>query len=159
MSISTVLPRSLTPSHLAPELAARRVSSRRRLLFWIRTHPWTLLATIILLIHAVPFILKQHSEWDEVYLRAATRLLNGGDVYRLEDGYAYPPFMAWAAIPFTFLSPLVSRFLWFVVNVGCLVGMWGLAWRMTGGGILEGVQSTDTRAHLICFLGLACGAR
>jgi hypothetical protein len=107
----------------------------------------------------VPFILKQHSEWDEVYLRAATRLLNGGDVYRLEDGYAYPPFMAWAVIPFTFLSPLISRLVWFAINVACLVGMLRLAWRMTGGGILEGIWPTDTREHLICILGLACGLR
>jgi hypothetical protein len=159
MSASTVLPRPLTPPHLAAELAPRGASSRRSFLSWVRLHPWTFLATVILLIHAVPFILKQHSEWDEVYLRAATRLLDGGDVYHLEDGYAYPPFMAWAAIPFTFLSPLVSRISWFVVNVGCLVGMWRLAWRLTGGGILEDNRSTDNREHLICFLGLACSLR
>jgi len=149
----------LTPPHFAAELAPRGTSSKWRFLFWVRLHPWTFLATIILLIHALPFILKQHSEWDEVYLRAATRLADGGDVYRLQDGYAYPRFMAWAAIPFTFLSPLVSRLAWLAINVGCLVGVWRLAWRLTGGGILEGARSADNREHLICFLGLACSLR
>jgi hypothetical protein len=114
---------------------------------------------MVLLMHAAPFILKQHSEWDEVYLRAATRLLDGGDIYRFEDGYSYLPFMAWAAIPFTFLSPMVSRVAWLAINVGCLVGMWRLAWRLTGGALLEGARPADNREHLICFLGLACSLR
>jgi hypothetical protein len=126
---------------------------------WLRTHPWTLLAVLILLIHAVPFLLKHHSEWDEVYLRAAGRLLYGGDVYRFEDGYSYPPFMAWLAIPFVFLPQAVSRALWLGINIGCLVGMWRLAWRLTGGGALKGNQATDKREHLICFLGIACSVR
>jgi len=95
-------------------------------------HPWTILAIVILIVHAVPILLKQHSEWQEVYVRAAGRLLNGGDVYRLEDGYSYPPFMAWLAIPFTELPPTLSRLLWFGISLGCLVSMWRLAWRLTG---------------------------
>jgi len=122
-------------------------------------HPWTILAIVILIVHAVPILLKQHSEWQEVYVRAAGRLLNGGDVYRLQDGYSYPPFMAWLAIPFTVLPPTLSRLLWFGINLGCLVCMWRLAWRLTGGGHLEGVQATNNKEHLICFLGLACSVR
>ena len=159
MSTSTALHRSLTPPHLAAELARRGGSTKWRFLSWVRLHPWTFLATIVLLVHALPFILKQHSEWDEVYLRAATRLADGDDVYRLQDGYAYPPFMAWAAIPFTFLSSLVSRVAWLGINVGCLLGMWRLAWRLTGGGILEPARFADSREQLICFLGLACSLR
>src|SRR6266849_3616697 len=134
-------------------------SSRWRCVSWARAYPWTLLAIVTLLVHAVPFLLKQHSEWDEVYLRASGRLLNGGDVYRFEDGYSYPPFMAWLAIPFTALPTTVSRMLWLTINIGCLVGMWRLAWHLTGGGNLEGVQPTNIKEHLVCFLGLACSAR
>lgn len=148
MSISPALPQSL---------ALR--ASRSRFVAWARIHPWILLAIVILLAHAVPFLLKYHSEWDEVYLRAAGRLLNGGDVYRFEDGYSYPPFMALLAIPFTGLPTVVSRTIWFTINVGCLVGMWRLAWRLTGGGNLEGDRATDHPEHLICFLGLACSLR
>ena len=126
---------------------------------WARMHPWTILAIVILMAHAVPILLKQHSEWQEVYVRAAGRLLNGGDVYRLEDGYSYPPFMAWLAIPFTALPPIVSRLLWFGLNLGCLVSMWRLAWRLTGGGHLEGIQADNIKEHLVCFLGLACSVR
>ena len=122
-------------------------------------HPWTILAIVILFMHAVPVLLKQHSEWQEVYVRAAGRLLNGGDVYRLQDGYSYPPFMAWLAIPFTALPPTLSRLLWFGINVGCLVCMWRLAWGLTGGGHLEGIQASNIKEHLVCFLGLVCSAR
>ena len=122
-------------------------------------HPWTILAIVILMAHAVPVLLKQHSEWQEVYVRAAERLLNGGDVFRLQDGYSYPPFMAWLAIPFTALPPIVSRLLWFGLNLGCLVSMWRLAWRLTGGGHLEGIQADNIKEHLVCFLGLACSVR
>jgi hypothetical protein len=132
---------------------------RWSVLSWSRTHLWTILATIILSMHAVPILLKQHSEWNEVYVRAASRLLHGGDVYRFEDGYSYPPFMAWMAIPFTVLPATLSRMVWFGINVSCLIIMWRLAWRMTGGGQLEGVQASDSREHLVCFLGLACSVR
>jgi hypothetical protein len=131
----------------------------QRILNWARSHPWTLLAILILLIHAVPFLLKHHSEWDEVYLRAAGRLLHGGDVYRYEDGYSYPPFMAWLAIPFTGLPVTVSRVLWLGINIGCLIGIWRLAWRLSGGGTLEGNKVTQLSEHLICFLGVACSVR
>lgn len=126
---------------------------------WARTHPWTILAIVILIVHAVPILLKQHSEWQEVYVRAGWGLLNGGDVYRLEDGYSYPPFMAWLAIPFTALPTTLSPLLWFSINVGCLVCMWRLAWRLTGGKHLEGIQTDNNKEHLVCFLGLACSAR
>ncbi len=148
MSISPAIPQSL----VLPV-------SRWGFPAWARLHPWTLLAILILLAHAFPFLLKQHSEWDEVYLRAAGRLHYGGDVYRFEDGYSYPPFMALLVIPFTGVPAIVSRTLWFTINVGCLVFMWRLAWGLTGGGKLEGPQATDNREQLICFLGLACSLR
>ena len=107
-------------------------------------HPWTILAIVILSAHAVPILLKQHSEWQEVYVRAAERLLHGGDVYRLEDGYSYPPFMAWLAIPFTALPTTLSRTIWFAMNVACLVCMCRLAWRLTGGGRLV-IRRPDLR--------------
>jgi hypothetical protein len=163
MHISPTFPRFLpTPAWLW------RFSS------WARTHPWTILAIVILFAHAVPVLLKQHSEWQEVYVRAAERLLNGGDVYRLQDGYSYPPFMAWLVIPFTVLWPPLSRLLWFGMNVGCLVCVWRLAWRLTGGGCLEGLVASRVsndpgtgpftrparlKEHLVCFVGLACSVR
>ena len=114
---------------------------RWRLLSWARMHPWTILAIVIISAHAVPVLTKQHSEWQEVYIRAAGRLLHGGDIYRFEDGYSYPPFMAWLTIPFTALPAIISRAVWFGINVGCLIAMWQLAWRMTGGGYLEGIAA------------------
>src|SRR6266849_6800537 len=130
-----------------------------RFFSWPRTHPWTILAIMILSAHAVPILLKQHSEWQEVYVRAAGRLLHGGDIYRFEDGYSYPPFMAWLAIPFTALPAILSRMVWFGINVVCLIVMWRMAWRITGGEHLEGIKAGNGKEHLVCFLGLACSAR
>src|SRR5438309_5166412 len=52
----------------------------------------------------------------------------------------------------------LCRTVWFAINVFCLICLWRLAWRMTGGGRLEGAQSNN-KENLVCFLGLACSAR
>src|SRR5438094_7093866 len=132
---------------------------RWRLLSWARMHPWTILAIVIISAHAVPVLTKQHSEWQEVYIRAAGRLLHGGDIYRFEDGYSYPPFMAWLAIPFTALPATASRMVWFGVNVVGLIALWRMAWRITGGRHLEGIEAGNNKEHLVCLLGLACSVR
>jgi hypothetical protein len=140
---------------------------------WLRTYPWTILAISILIAHAFPVLLKQHSEWQEVYVRAAEKLLHRGDVYRLEDGYSYPPFMALLAIPFMALPPTLSRTVWFAINIVCIVCMWRLAWRLTAGGRLEDDRASGVshdpgtgaftrpagQEHLVCFLGVACSVR
>src|SRR5262249_40594539 len=67
---------------------------------WLRTHPYTAATVVAFGVLAVTFCLRQDSEWDEVYVRAAQRLRQGQDLYERRDGYLYPPFMAWAALPF-----------------------------------------------------------
>jgi hypothetical protein len=130
-----------------------------KIVSWVRSHPWTMLAAIVLAGHAPSFLLRHSSEWDQVYLVAAERMIHGGDVYRYVDGYAYPPFMAWLAIPFTFMVPGMSRFLWFALNVVCFIFIFRWAWHLSGGGTLEGPRARDKTEHLICFLGLALAHR
>jgi len=72
---------------------------------------------------------RTKSDWDDVYLRAATYIADQGPLYTEFELYTYPPFMAWLSIPFTMLPPVPSRLLWFAVNVFCFVGMIRLAWR------------------------------
>jgi hypothetical protein len=72
---------------------------------------------------------RAKSDWDDVYLRAATYIADQGPLYIEFKLYTYPPFMAWLSIPFTMLPPVPSRLLWFAVNVFCFVGMVRIAWR------------------------------
>jgi hypothetical protein len=125
---------------------------------WLRAHPYTVLATLCFIGYAIPFQLRKHSEWHEVYMAAGSRLLSGEHIYVPTGdylGYVYPPFAALIAAPFTLLPHHAARTAWYLVNVFCLVQMLRWAWRLSGGGALEGTR-TSPREHLICFLGLCC---
>lgn len=95
-----------------------------------------LLNRLLLVTSVVTFIglgirfhrLDRPCEWDDVYLRAARALAAGTDVYGSVPLYTYPPFMAWAAIPFTWLPTWVRRALWFAINVACFLAMIRMAW-------------------------------
>jgi hypothetical protein len=108
--------------------ATTGLNSRTALRWLDRLAPWIVLATFVGL--AIPFHrLNRPCEWDDVYLRAAKVLQAGGPLYSEVPLYTYPPFMAWLAIPFTWMPVLASRALWFALNVGCFGGMVWLAWR------------------------------
>ena len=125
----------------------------------LRSRPYTLLFLLLCIALAAPFVLRKVSEWDDVYIRAANHLCAGQTIYDPHDGYAYPPFMAFLSIPFTYLPPLGSRAVFYLVNVLCLAVMVRSAWRVAGGGELEGAAATDKREHVIFLLGLACAFR
>jgi hypothetical protein len=106
---------------------------------------------------AVPFWLRQDSEWEQVYVRAAHHLRQGADLYRVEDGYLYPPFTAWAALPFTALPAAAGREAWLLLNVLCAAVMVRGAWRLAGGPRLEGGARAGRGEHLAAVLGACCG--
>ena len=124
---------------------------------WVRSHPYYLLAAVFFCIVAVPFLRKADSQFDNVYLRAAARLQVGEDMYPLQDGYLYPPLMAWLAIPFAYVPQMPVRMIWLGINVGCLSLLWIWCWRLAGGTRLN--ETTDWKEHLICGLGLMCAFR
>lgn len=126
---------------------------------WLLAYPYTVCGVLLFLGLAGPFVLRRVSEWDAVYVAAAERLQAGTTIYDPRDGYAYPPFMALLAVPFTHLPPLGSRALFYLVNVACLVVMCRCAWRVAGGGALEGTASASRGEHLVCVLGLAVAFR
>lgn len=124
---------------------------------WGRRHAWALLAAAFFAALLGPFVTRQDSEWDEVYVPAARRLLAGDDVYQQSGGYLYPPFMALAAVPFTDVPPWTNRLLFYLLNVAAAVVMVRSAWRAAGGGALPTWWSAPRREFTACCLGLGCG--
>lgn len=123
---------------------------------WLTTHPLTLAGVLLLAALSVPFCLRKHSEWEEVYLRAAVQMRAGEAVYGPGQSYLYPPFLAWLAVPFTALTSLEARIAWYGINAVSLVLLLRWSWRLAGGGSLEGERPVKRPEYLIGLLGLAC---
>lgn len=132
------------------------LTSSSRTLCWLKTHPFTGLGVAVLLIVGVSFCRRQDSEWEQVYLTAAAHLWNGTELYRIQDGYLYPPFMALTALPFLFVPAPLSRPLWFAVNVLALFALLRWSWRLAGGGRLEGSAAVNRGEKLAALLGFLC---
>jgi hypothetical protein len=124
---------------------------------WIRTRPYTTAALAVLAILGVSFCLRRDSEWDQVYVRAADHLWHGQDLYRPEDAYLYPPFMAFASLPFRALPAPISRAAWLLVNAACAFALVRGAWRLAGGPPLEGPGRAALTEHRAAWLGVLCG--
>jgi hypothetical protein len=56
----------------------------------------------------------------------------GGDIYS-EGGYWYPPFLAFASLPFSSWSERAARMGWFALNIASIVGLARAAWLCAGG--------------------------
>jgi alpha-1,2-mannosyltransferase len=118
-----------------------------------------LLGIIALLIApAVPFLLREKSEWELVYIQAARDLLAGADIYAQGRAYLYPPFMTLLAAPFAFLPHFAARGVWYVVNILSIGGLLGLSWRLSGGTALR-LIFYDRRNLVAAVLGVACSER
>jgi hypothetical protein len=111
---------------------------------------YTVTLAVALIGLAVPFCLL-HRDWDTVYLPAARHLRDGDSIY--QTGYVYPPFMAWLAVPFTYLPALAGKLAFFAVNALALLITLVAAWRLAGGGRLEGEPPVPLREHVIAWLG------
>ena len=98
-------------------------------------------------------LLQKPKDWDEVYLRAALRLRAGENILR--DGYAYPPFQAVLAAPFTYLPHTAARILWACTNAIAACVIISGAWRLSGGGSAPHGHTHDVRECSIFALGLA----
>ena len=120
-------------------------------------NPYFAVALVVLLAAVMPFCTRLHSEWDDVYVRAAIDLQAGRDVYRQNYGYTYPPFQMLLALPFTALPHLGVRIGWFAVNAFCLAWMVTSAWAIAGGGRFRDAATWPWSEHAIFVLGLGCG--
>src|SRR5436305_10836781 len=70
-------------------------------------HPVVYICVPIFAAIAIQMVFRRQSEWEDVFLRAAGELLQGLDIYRSGRAFLYPPFSAFAAIPFTVIPPLL----------------------------------------------------
>ncbi|HEY8503166.1 MAG TPA: glycosyltransferase family 87 protein, partial [Gemmataceae bacterium] len=132
----------------------RRLSAVWR---WCREHPYSLIAAVFFAAYLIPFCTRKKSEWEDVYVRSAAELVAGVDFYLQPQGYFYPPFMTLMALPFTEMPLWVGRVTWYAVNVLCFVLLVRLAWRLSGGGRLEGAAVRDRSEQWVFLLGLGCG--
>jgi hypothetical protein len=110
-----------------------------------------------LLVVLIQVGLRHQSEWEEVYLKAAQHLRERADAYRVEDGYLYPPFTAWAAQPLVSLPHEMQRGFWLVLNGFCLWFLVTAAWKVAGGDRLQGSTKGPREEYLAAALGLLCG--
>src|SRR5258708_34907956 len=121
----------------------------------ILRRPYTLSATLFLALFVIPFCTRKQSDWEYVYIPAAQRLSEGKDVF--ERGFVYPPINVWLMLPFVGMPRIPARLLWFALNGTALLILIRGAWKVSGGGALEGAQPASRREHMIFGLGLLCG--
>jgi hypothetical protein len=95
-----------------------------------------LLASFILLAAGLHLLLRQDNEWERVFVPSAARLWAGQDLYADGSAYLYPPFTAWATLPFLGMSHGLGRFFFVVLNLAGVVFVFRGAWRLAGGGPL-----------------------
>jgi hypothetical protein len=112
---------------------------------------------VLLLVLGIFFCRRQDSEWEQVYLPAAVHLWKGEDIYPIGEGYLYPPFMAFAVLPFLVLSSPLPRLVWFALNAGCLLALLRWSWRIAEGGRLEGSGISKKNERLAAVFGCLCG--
>jgi hypothetical protein len=123
-------------------------------------YPYTVALVLMLGGMTAPFLLRHDtSEWDDVYVRAARHLRSGEKIYAPGEAYVYPPLMALLAVPFTLAPQAAERLAWLLINAACLALVLRWAWRMSGGGKLEGPEPAAAPEHVIWLLGLACAFR
>ncbi len=123
---------------------------------FISSRPYTLIAVVFFAVMLVP-LLRKKQDWQTVYLPAAERLASGEDIYVPGSGFVYPPVNAWLALPFQSMPRLFERFLWCALNATALLVLILGAWKLSGGGWLEGATAGPKREHVIFWLGLVCG--
>jgi hypothetical protein len=124
----------------------------------LRARPFTTAGIVVAAILGIPFLLRAQSEWQIVYVGAARDLVSARDIYGGPGGYAYPPLMALLAVPFAALPRALSLAAWYGITCASAAYLLRTAWRLSGGGRLEG-DRLDRHEVLIGGLGLAASLR
>lgn len=134
----------------------QKSTAPRRWLTGLRAYPFTLIAVVFIAVMAFPFCRRKQADWGDVYIPAAARLIKGDDIFK--QSFFYPPINAWLALPFVGMPHLPARLLWFAVNAVALLTLVAGAWKLSGGGRLQGSPPVPRREHVIFGLGLLCAA-
>jgi hypothetical protein len=149
---------SLTVTETASSARRKRRAAPRRFLAdrWL-----VLLAVAFFAGMALPFFRRgDQSEWQTCYVRAGARMLAGEVIHRLEpSAYAYPPLMAVCAVPFSCMSVRSSLAVWYLINIGAVLVVLRVAWRLAGSPALRGKNGLPSAlfgiAALLSFRFLA----
>lgn len=125
-------------------------------------HPYSTAFVVDCLVLLALNLRKATTEFDWTFMLSAQNLVNGNGLYQVQVppyiAYTYPPFMAMLVIPFASMPRLLGRGSWLVFVCSCAGFLCRGAWRLAGGGRLEGgsAKGIDTREHLVAALGLLC---
>jgi NADH:ubiquinone oxidoreductase subunit 6 (subunit J) len=120
----------------------------------IRAYPYSILGAVLGLALLVPFF-RHDQDWVSVYMPAAERLRTGQDVFSNE--FVYPPVNGLLPIPFLDLPRVPAKLAWLALNVIAFTVLVRGAWKLAGGGPLDGTPGVAGREHLIYWIGLGCG--
>jgi hypothetical protein len=115
-------------------------------------HVPAIAGVLILIGVGIHLFVRQDNEWEKVFVPAAARLQAGDDLYLPGAAYLYPPFTAWATIPFVGLSHAAGRFVFVGINLACVAFVLRAAWHLAGGG-----RPSTARELWTAILGGSCG--
>lgn len=133
---------------------SRRISLDR--IGAVVSRPYTIAALLMYAGLFIPFMTLKR-DWETCLLVEAVRLCEGDTIYGHPDLYPYPPWAAFAAVPFAYLPFDCGQVLFYTLNMACLLLMVRWSWLLTGGGVLQGARLAPWREHLILLLGLLLG--
>lgn len=133
--------------------------NRRVLIEWCRHRRVILTATVLLsLFFAILLVQTYNKAYRDVgydftsYLLSAQAILHGENPFQTDSPftYMYPMFFAFAMIPLSLLPYWLSNFLWYIINVGSLLGSIFILIKQSSTGL-----KTDWGAHLYAPLVVA----
>lgn len=108
---------------------------------------------VMLVALLIPFLTRQHSEWETVFVKSAAYLLSGRDFYVEPIAYTYPPLQTFLAVPFVGLTPTASRAVWFLINAIAMILTLRAAWSLAGGTH----RNLNRREHFAMIVGSIVG--
>ncbi len=126
-----------------------------RICHWMRSRPITVVMSVILFAFFISY-LSRESNWAFRYLRAASQMHHGEDIYRKEFGFAYPPCRALMMMPFLGIPDGLQVPLWWACNAVCLMLICRWTWRLAGGSSLEPLNRF-TQVHYLWLAGVTTG--
>lgn len=134
LGISFWLPRNLMATIPSPPLSRITTTQAPRAIEYLAERSLPILAVILALAIAKPFFRKgEQAEFIQCYQRAASRMLAGEPIHRLEPvAYTYPPAMALLTTPLAGLSAQGALAAWFAVNLAAMCAAGLCAWQLCG---------------------------
>ena len=142
-----------TSAHIRPVLLGRLVPLRA--LFTSRVAPAGILLLFVLL--PTMFVTRgEHSEWNNCFVVAARHMAAHEPIHSPSGYYAYPPCMAWLAVPIALLPLKASLFVWALINVAAVVASFVCSWRLMNGPSLTKLATSWVAVY---WLGLALSLR